>query len=347
SSSQSATLFGISSARTAFDDAASAAGIPTDFRTRLDSRQELAAPLKIGFVDATPYIVGRVTGYDDDFQEFSGEDDKIRLFGGGGLRLHTSFHRTYDDVESKLLDIHRLRHILEPSVHVFWGGATLDSTDLPTIDPDVERIEEGLAIRANIRNTLQTQRGGPGQWRSVDWLVWDNEVVLRSDDADVTRRVPRFFDHRPELSRGGDQFNSRLMWMVTDALAMTGQGIWSLERDQMEQWSIGLNLRHSSRLNTWIEYRDLDVFDSRIFRTGVNYQMTPRYRLGVNWSYDFRTDDTRSLDVELQRRMPQAVLAIRAGLDDLEDEDIFSVSFTPIGVAGTRNRQFDDYFAND
>ena len=56
-----------------------------------------------------------------------------------------------------------------------------------------------------MRNTLQTQRGGDDRWRSVDWIILDTNFVLRSDDADVTTILPRYFGYRPELIVGRDQ----------------------------------------------------------------------------------------------------------------------------------------------
>ena len=44
-------------------------------------------------------------------------------------------------------------------------GSTIDPERFPVFDDDVEAIQEGYGVRLGLRNTLQTQRGGPGRWR--------------------------------------------------------------------------------------------------------------------------------------------------------------------------------------
>ena len=80
---QSTRLFGLAPA-TEFDTALRATGIPGNYRLRLDSRHEIQSPLKMGMLDLVPYAVGRATLYDDDFVEFSGEDDRFRGWGSVG-----------------------------------------------------------------------------------------------------------------------------------------------------------------------------------------------------------------------------------------------------------------------
>ena len=47
--------------------------------TRFDTRHEVEMPLAAGPVHITPFIVGRFTGYNDDFQEFSAGADEPPL----------------------------------------------------------------------------------------------------------------------------------------------------------------------------------------------------------------------------------------------------------------------------
>ena len=64
-------------------------------------------------------------------------------------------------------------------------------------DPEVESLGTGSVIRAGLRNVWQTQRGGPGRWRSVDVLTLDTGVVYNSNDANRESPTPQFFDYRP------------------------------------------------------------------------------------------------------------------------------------------------------
>src|SRR5690606_31582704 len=63
-------------------DVLRAAGLNEDAVTRLDPRHELVATLSLGPVRVTPFVAGRVTAYDTDFEDFSpDEDDQTRLWG--------------------------------------------------------------------------------------------------------------------------------------------------------------------------------------------------------------------------------------------------------------------------
>jgi hypothetical protein len=324
-------LFGIP-AMTSFQDAADAAGLPDDWRSRLDSRHEITAPMKAGPFDLTPYAVGRITGYDADFNEFSGEDDQLRLWGSVGTRVHTQIHRSYDQIESQWLDVHRLRHVIEPSVDVFTMASTIDPDDLPVFDADVEGINEGSGTRFGLRNTLQTQRGGPGRWRSVDWLVLDTDVVLRSDDADVDTEIARFFNYRPEYSVGGDHFYSRLLWMVTDTLAVTGELTENLENNELAQWRVGGFMQNTPRLSTFVDYQEIRILDSRLLSYGFSYELTTKYSTSFSQVLDFSERQSRTINFSLQRRLPRWLVRFVVSVDELENETTVGVVLLPEGL---------------
>ncbi|NJL30215.1 MAG: LPS-assembly protein LptD, partial [Phycisphaerales bacterium] len=231
---QSINRFGIPLATTSFaNHVENTLNIPTDWRYRVDTRHEVAAPVKLGTINATPYVVGRVTAYDNDFQAFAGEDDQVRLMGQVGTRFHTQFSATYDQVESSVLNLHRMRHILEPRVDVFHIYSSYNPEDIPVYDDDVEGLSEGSGIRWGMRNTLQTQRGGPGQWRDVDWMVLDTDLVHRSGDAPTNAAIARYFGYRPEYSLGGNHFYSNLLWSITDHLASVVEIIHNFDSNQL------------------------------------------------------------------------------------------------------------------
>ncbi len=330
----SLTLFGIP-ATTPFDTALGATGVPSQYVLRFDSRHELQVPLRVGSIDVVPYVAGRITAYDDDFVAFAGESDRIRYWGTAGTRLHTQFHNVYDRVEVPLLDVHRLRHIIEPSIDVFYMGSTINPEDIPVYDNDVEAIQEGTGVRLALTNTLQTQRGGPGRWRNVDWLVLNTELVLRSDDADTTTAIPRFFDYRPEFGRGGDHFYSDMMWMVSDTLAVAADVTYSLESDELALWHIGALLQHSPRASSSIEYNEIGVLGSRLLTYGFTYELTRKYRLSFRQRLSLDENETRDVTLSVERKLPQWRIVISISRDDIDDTQSVSVSLVPEGLASS------------
>ncbi len=332
SAADSLRFFGIPNT-TSFDDAAGAAGIPMDWVTRVDTRHEVEMPLEAGPFNITPYGVGRITAYDTDFSDFNGgsNEDNIRFWGGGGIRTSVEFSKTYGQARSKLFDVHQVRHIIEPVVDVFWHGSTIDGDDLPVYDPEVEGLSEGGGVRMGVVNTLQTKRGGPGMWRSVDWLRLKTDVVLRSDDADTDADIPRYFEYRPEYSTGGDHFYSELLWMVTETLGMQGDVTYNLEDDRAAQWRLGLTLDHTPRLRSFIVYREVEVLDSQLLSYGFDYQATDKYRFGFRQSIDINEGESRNIAFTLNRQLPRWELRGLLEYDAIDDEAVIGFILLPSG----------------
>ncbi len=325
-------FFGIPNT-TAFDDAADAAGLPSDWIARGDSRHEITLPLDFGPLDITPYAVGRITAWDSDFGDFNGQgnQDNVRFQGGGGVRTSTEFVRTFDQFSNSLLDVNQVRHILEPHADLFWYGSTIDPDALPVFDPEVEGLSEGGGLRIGMTNTLQTKRGGPGRWRSVDWLRVRTDLILRSDDADTDADVPRFYEYRPEYALGGDHFYTEMLWMVTDTLGVMGDLTYNLEDSQTAQWRMGISLDHSPRLRSFVTYHEVDVLDSRILTYGFDYDLTTKYRLGFVHSLDFAESESRNISLTLDRELPRWVLRGVVDYDEINSETVVGFILSPQG----------------
>ncbi|MEM6458149.1 MAG: hypothetical protein AAF710_02025 [Planctomycetota bacterium] len=325
-------FFGVD-ADVSFRDRLSDLNVPLQSRRRLDSRQELVLPLAAGPIDVSPYVVGRVTAYDDDFAEFNGgNDDRVRFWGEAGLRVGTELSRLDPEVTSNLLDLDGLRHVVEPTATLFLNGSTLDANDLPEYDRGVESLSDGAGVRLGVNNTWQTRRGGEGRWRTVDWITWQTDLVLRADDAEVDAELPRFFDYRPEYSVGGDHLYTELLWMVTDTLGVAGQLTHSLESDRVAQWRLGATLEHSPRLNSFLAYEEIDVLGSRLLTWGFGYELTTKYRVGFRQTLDFAENDTRRIDLVVDRRLPQWTLRVTVGFDEVDDEQTVGIGLIPQGA---------------
>ncbi len=332
---QSLALFGIAANTTSFDTSFDAMGVPDDSVLRIDSRHELQAPMHWGHLNVTPYVAGRVTAYDNDFSSYDPDAENMRLWGSGGMRLHTAFARTYPDANIPALDVHQLRHVIEPEADLFYAGSTVDPGAYPVYDADVESIAEGWGIRLGVRQTLQTKRGGIGRWRNVDWIVFHNELVLRGRDADVDADVPRHFAYRPEYGRGGDHVHSELMWMVTDALALVGETTYGLEDQHMERWRVGAVMEHTRQLSSFVTYSQITDLDSRLLAYGFTYRISSKYAMHMRHTLDLDGSETsRELDITLERRLPQFLLLLSAGFDQIDDTQSILVQLRPLGLGG-------------
>ncbi|HWB18823.1 MAG TPA: LPS assembly protein LptD, partial [Phycisphaerales bacterium] len=307
-------------------DALRARGLNTKYVDRFDTRHEFTLPMEYGPVGVSPFVVGRLTAYDSDFDEFSSDSDALRVFGAVGVRLNTQIQRVYNDVESRLFGLHRLRHVVEPNITIWHGYSTVSQDDLPEYDPEVESLVTGSAIKLGVVNTWQTQRGGPGRWYSVDVLTWNNEFIFTSDDGERESPTPQFFDYRPEYSQFGDHFHSAFTWQISDSLALSGDGTYDLDEHQLDRGAIGIELRHTPNFSTYIEYRTIKIDDTELLSIGWNYQITAKYFLSLSPDYDFHKEDFRSVTARLTRRFPDVDFTVRMRYDQIQNDTSIGAS---------------------
>ncbi|MEO0483196.1 MAG: LPS assembly protein LptD [Planctomycetota bacterium] len=309
-----------------------ASGLNEDEVNRFDMRHELSSQLAAGPVNLTPFAVGRLTAYDSNFSGFSpNEEDRVRLWGSVGIRAATQFHRVDNSVESRLFDLHRIRHIIEPGVTVMHSGSTIDSVNLPVYDESVESIIEGTLTRIGVRQTWQTYRGGPGRWRSVDVLELDTAVVITSDDADRDSTIGRYFEYRPELSNAGEYFTADATWRVSDAVALAGSTIYDFEANQAARHSAGALVQHSPRFSSFAEVRFINPVDSTYLDFGANYEITKKYNAAFAASWDADEDEFQRLSVQITREFPNAELGFSISRNEVTDDTSFGFILRPLG----------------
>jgi hypothetical protein len=307
-------------------DALRAQGLPEDYVSRLDSRHELSYPFSWQAVKLAPFVVGRFTGYDDDFQDFSSDADEYRVFGSAGVRLSTEFHRVDNSVESRLFDLHRMRHIIEPRAMLWYGYSTVPDGALPPYDIEVESIGDAAAVMIGLRNTWQTQRGGPGRWRSVDFLTIDVAAALNSNDAQRESPTPQFFEYRPEYSQFGDHIAASATWLISDSLSIVGETTYDLDESDFARGSIGGELRHNPAFSTYAEYRFIDASETELLGVAWNYQVSPKYAVRLSPQWDLREDEFRRFRVRLTRTFPDFALEFEVDYDVIRDETIIGAS---------------------
>src|SRR5690606_12066152 len=136
---------------------------------RADFRQQIDYPFAVDQFKVVPYVMGRYTFYSD-----SPDDDRQnRVLAGAGVRLTTAFWGVDNAFQSRLFDINRVRHVVEPEVHLFTSAASVDANEIFIFDEQVDRVHDITAAQIGVRQRWQTKRGGPGRWRSVDFLTLD------------------------------------------------------------------------------------------------------------------------------------------------------------------------------
>ncbi|MCC7408852.1 MAG: hypothetical protein IT442_12320, partial [Phycisphaeraceae bacterium] len=338
---QSMDLFGIGQ-DTRFEDAVLGMGVPDDSVLRLDSRHEVQAPVRLLIFDVVPYAAGRVTAYDTDFSGFSSGADYVRLWGTAGVRVGTEFSRGYESVNLPLLDVHGIRHIFEPTTELFMTGSTVSPGAYPVYDPDVEGISDAWGVRIGGRNTLQTRRGGPGRWRTVDWITFDNTLSVYGNEPNPGGEVPVSLGYRPEYGMGGDNLSSRLMWMVSDTFALSGEQTYGLYDQEVERWRVGMQIDHSPEVSTHVDYVHIPDLDQSLLVYGLRYRMSAKYRMLIEHTLDLDGPDiSRQIDVGVERLLARSRVRVQASFNQVDNEQSVVILLIPEGISARGDRQWD------
>ena len=133
--------------------------------SRFDMSNKLSLPLKVAFIQFTPYVQDEATYYN---ANINGSSIAPRTIFSAGSTISTKFYRMFNVKTGYLgLDIHGLRHVITPTIsYTFRNSPTIPSSNLKQID-SVDAIN-GVLNQASfeLSNKLQTKRGD----KSVDLL---------------------------------------------------------------------------------------------------------------------------------------------------------------------------------
>ena len=161
-------------------------GYPNYPAARADTFHQFILPHTFfGWLNVAPRIGGRATYYSDVEGTQIHTNEQGRGIFNTGVDVSVKASRVYPDVESDLLDVHKLRHIMEPeldyvyiptaSSHVPLFDYQAPSLALQPIDfPDynsIDSIQRENVLRLMLRNKLQSKRRD-GIEDLVNWALY-------------------------------------------------------------------------------------------------------------------------------------------------------------------------------
>ena len=337
-------------------------GTPTDVTWRGDFRQEVDFPVTVGQFRFVPYVVGRYTFYTESPDNSNNE----RLFGGAGMRVTTAFWKVDDSAHSKLLDIHRLRHVIEPQLNVFTSAQTLDRNSLFWYDEGIDQINDVSAVQVALRQRWQTKRGGPGRWRSVDFFTLNAEANFFTNAPDDDELAPvafrgLYFPSVPEASVPRNSVNADAIWRVSDTTAILADAQYNIDEESLATASAGLAVSRDPRLGYFVGVRYIDsgpfiqpsgpnpAFEddlhSIVVSAAATYQITNKYTLHGRFSYDFGERERVFNQFTLIREFDRWFASISYRVDYLSEESgvFFNVWPAGFGEIAATSERFDRF----
>jgi hypothetical protein len=300
---------------------------------RADVREQVDYPTQLGPIHAVPYLMGRATAWSDS-PEGTGQQ---RLMGGAGLRVGTAFWRVYDDTESRMLDLHRIRHVVEPELHLFTSAATLDRGEAFIYDESVDGITDLSSASVGLRQRWQTKRGGPGRLRSVDFLSLNLFFNSFSNEPPADQMQPvgfrgLYFASLPEASVPRDSFNADAQWRISDSTVVLADAQQNLEESVLATAAIGLAVQRGDHVSYFIGTRYINELDTMLASIALQYELTRKYSVTLGQSYDFDEDGTVYTSGGIRRRFDRLTAVLTAYHDQREDESGVRFTIYPEGL---------------
>jgi len=302
----------------------------TDSTARLDIREELDVPVDIGPLRLVPFGVIRGTYWDGTTQLARGA--ATRGFFSYGLRGSAYAWKVYENVQSRLLDLHRLRHVIKPDFTLWFSESNIPSRDLTPFDSGIETIDDFDGVTVGLRQLLQTQRGGPGKWRSVDWLTLDVELGLFDDATGRHTTHGEAIHSRPEESLASSFVNTNLTWRVSDTTALVYESNYDLNDGRMDVQDLSLAVQRDPRLAYFLGWRYIRRIDSNLIGFGANYKAAEVHTFALREYFDIDRGETLEFSVTYIRKLPRWYVAATFELDEAEDDIGVSLAAWPEGL---------------
>jgi len=282
---------------------------------RFDVREEIDMPLHAGPINIVPYVLVRGTYWDD---TAAGANEKNRAYGQVGARANTHIWRVYNDVDSRLFDVHRLKHIVTPEVAFFAGDTNgVAPRQLLPMDPDIEQhlMRQG-GYSVGVRQRLETKRGRGENRKTVDWMRLD----VSGGGFRDTSTLPadgRYLTSRPEYSFGRSFINADYLWNVSDSTTLLSDLNHDPRTGQVGKASVSLNVARDPRLAYFGGVRYIRPLDSSVAMAGASYQLSRKYAITFYEQYDldFKGGDNLATQVTLTRRLPRWYVGLSLEFD--------------------------------
>lgn len=328
----------------------------------VSQRTELDVPLSIGIFKMVPFVASTF-GYDDrsGFTRTLVDGSGTGEFGDSqvwlaevGVRIHPrALWRVYPGVKSRLFNLSKIRHIIEPELTaVFY-----DESD------DV--VEQRDILNFGISQRLQTKRGPVGEQRTVDWMRLDTDFTWVNNSADSSSGpdefiwskpiVPMRVFSAPEIFNGDlisgaglrrfemfgprrNYFGADYIWRISDTAAILSDLNFDMQSSVVQQFDVGFSRLVWPNLSYYIGsryLRDVEVLNekgSNSFTFAATYVLDPRYTLVLAQQFDFDYGSNMRSDITLIRRYHRMYCGFTYSADGSLDRQAIVFSIWPQGV---------------
>ncbi len=300
----------------------------TDVTYRMNQRNEIDFPIKLGPVSVVPYAMGQAGWWDG-----TPHDSAMgRILGSAGIRTGTQIWRLFEDVSSDILDVNGVRHIIEPQSVTWASASNHNSFDLSPFDQEIEGVDDFYGTSLALRQRWQTKRGAPGEWRTVDWIKFDVELNLFGNTPPNELDLGRFYAFRPENSTARNHIKTDFLYRISDTTAILSDSNIDLTDGELDIFNISYVVERTPRFSYALGWRYIGETDSNLAGIGVNYKISEKYRFATRFYYDLDRSKTETIDIVVIRKFPRWYGALIFRVNEIEEDFGLSVAVWPEGA---------------
>ncbi|MBI5865705.1 MAG: LPS-assembly protein LptD, partial [Planctomycetes bacterium] len=302
----------------------------SDATFRGDAREEAELPIKLTGLNIVPF--GSVRGSYWDGQPLA-SGGLWRGLGLYGVRGSGWLSKVYDDVESELFDIHRIRHIIQPDFAVWGAHSNTRSDNITPFDEGIETIDAVYGAKVGLRNTWQTKRGGEGRDRTVDLFYLNLEVGYFGGDRPEDEKSNGWADPlRPENSRPRNYAAAEFAWRWSDTTTLVYDANLDLNDVELDRHDVSLAIERNPRLAYVIGYRHAGDVDLDLVGGGFNYRFNEKHITAARIWYDTDRGRLGELTLSYIYKLPRWYVGFNVEFDEVFDDVSFSMSLWPEGI---------------
>jgi len=278
---------------------------------RFHTSQKLAAPFRLWALHVNPSL-GMLGTYATRSMEPDGSvaDRSAHRVGiGTGIDLTMTMHRIYG-VSSELLELERLRHVVQPEVRFDWLPYVSDGSENFVQMDNTDALDKMREFRAGIRQRFETKKKGT----AVDYVTFDAFYVNTKTDS-IT-----------EIETNGKQefVELDLKWQFSDHIAFVSKDNRLALDDGTDHYNGGLYFDYSPGWQFFGGIRRI-TGESTSVTADIAIRLSRKYKLLIYEKYDFESregDADKSLEtrIALQRFWHKWILEF-AGYRDAADDD--------------------------
>jgi len=323
------------------------------FFSFVSERAEIDLPMKLGRTKVVPFVAGTI-GYEDllgfrtNIDGTAGDRKDNIWIGEAGARVFAQpFWKVYPTVKSRLWDLNRLRHIIEP----YFTAVSYTQSDAVA--------EQRDTLSVGISQRLQTKRGPADKQRTIDWMRLDMDMTWVNDSGDPSAGPDRFIWNKPFIPlvnrysqlvpqrdrRSSDIFGPRrnyfgadYIWRLSDTTALLSDMNFDVQSGVVQQFNIGVTRLCWPNLSYYIgsrylrRVRVLNEKGSNAVTFAATYVLDPRYTVIFSQQYDFDYTAHIRSDITLVRRYHRIYWAFTYSADESLKKNAIVFSIWPQGV---------------